>query len=139
MAGGGMSHPARAPRSGIDGQTNAAQGRKGEAGFGANRIEAERMSHPARAPRSGIDGRTRAALTSRKTGEPGTALDQSGLRNAAVDVGTVVRPGRVRNRTKTEPDEKVKKPADGVRKKSPPARKAPARGRFVDEYARPAI
>ncbi|MHB0983725.1 MAG: hypothetical protein ACYC02_10075 [Thiobacillus sp.] len=56
----------------------------------------------------------------------------------AVDVGTTVRPGRVRNRTKTEPDGKVKKPADGVRKKSPPARKAPPRGRYVDEYARPA-
>lgn len=57
----------------------------------------------------------------------------------AVDIGTTVRPGRVRNRTKTEPDEKVKKPADGgVRKKSPPARKAPPRGRYVDEYARSA-
>jgi len=56
----------------------------------------------------------------------------------AADVGSVGRPGRVRNRTKTEPDEKVKKPADGVRKKAPPARKAPARGRYVDEYARPA-
>jgi len=57
----------------------------------------------------------------------------------AVDVGTVVRPGRVRNRSKTEPEDKVKKPADGVRKKAPPARKAPARGRYVDEYARPAF
>jgi hypothetical protein len=57
----------------------------------------------------------------------------------AVNVGTTVRPGRVRNRPKTELDEKVKKPADGVSKKSPPARKAPARGRYVDEYARPAI
>ena len=56
-----------------------------------------------------------------------------------VSVGTTVRPGRGRNRTKTELDEKLKKPADGVRKKSPPARKAPARGRYVDEYARPAI
>jgi hypothetical protein len=56
----------------------------------------------------------------------------------AVDVGTTVRPGRVRNRTKTETDEKVKKPADSVRKKSPPARKTPSRGRYVDEYARPA-
>jgi hypothetical protein len=57
----------------------------------------------------------------------------------AAEVGTV-RPGRVRNRTtKTEPEEKVKKPVDGVRnKKPPPARKAPARGRYVDEYARPA-
>jgi hypothetical protein len=62
----------------------------------------------------------------------------AGFPVAAVDVGTTVRPGRVRNRTKTEPDEKVKKPADGVRKKSPPARKAPPRGRYVDEYARPA-
>ncbi len=102
MAGGGMSHPARARRSGIDGQTNAAQGR-------------------------------------RKGVASGIALDQSGLPLAAAEVGTVVRPGRVRNRTKTEPDEKVKKPADGVRKKTPPARKAPARGRYVDEYARPAF
>jgi len=102
MAGGGMSKPARAPRSGIDGQTNAARGRS-------------------------------------KAAEPSTPFNQSGLPLAAVDVSTVVRPGRVRNRSKTEPDEKVKKPADGVRKKSPPARKAPARGRYVDEYARPAL
>ena len=54
-------------------------------------------------------------------------------------VGTTVRPGRSRSRTKTELEEKIKKPADGVRKKAPPARKAPSRGRFVDEYARPAI
>jgi len=91
MAGGSMSHPARAPRSGIDGQANAAGGQNGEICFAV----------------------------------------------AAADVGTVVRPGRVRNRSKTEPEEKVKKPADGVRKKAPPARKAPARGRYVDEYARP--
>ncbi len=55
---------------------------------------------------------------------------------AVAEVGTAVRPGRVRNRTKAEPDEKVKKPTGGVRKKSPPANKAPARGRYVDEYAR---
>lgn len=55
----------------------------------------------------------------------------------AAEVGPV-RPGRVRNRTKTEPEEKIKKPADGERKKSPPSRKAPPRGRYVDEYARPA-
>lgn len=62
----------------------------------------------------------------------------AGLPLVAAEVGTV-RPGRVRNRTtKTEPEEKVKKPADGVRNKKPPARKAPARGRYVDEYARPA-
>ena len=63
----------------------------------------------------------------------------AGLPLIAVDVGSVSRPGRVRNRTKTEPEEKIKKPADGVRKKAPPARKAPARGRYVDEYARPAL
>ena len=56
----------------------------------------------------------------------------------AVGVSTSVRPGRGRNRVKTEVDEKVKKPADGVRKKSPPPRKTPSRGRYVDEYARPA-
>ena len=58
---------------------------------------------------------------------------------AAVGVTTSVRPGRGRNRTKTEVDEKVKKPPEGVRKKTPPARKAPARGRYVDEYAQPAV
>lgn len=57
----------------------------------------------------------------------------------AAGVSTSVRPGRGRNRVKTGPDEKIKKPADGVRKKSPPTRKAPARGRYVDEYARPAV
>lgn len=66
------------------------------------------------------------------------ASGPAGLPLTAVDVGPAVRPGRVRNRSKTEPDEKVKKPADGVRKKSPPPRKAPSRGRYVDEYARPA-
>lgn len=55
----------------------------------------------------------------------------------AAEIGTVVRPGRVRNRTKTEAEEKIKKPVDGTRKKSPPARKAPPRGRYVDEYAHP--
>lgn len=100
-----MSHPARAPRSGIDGQANAAGGRYGEICMGDTLGEAEHMS-------------THAPIR-------------------AAEVGTVVRPGRVRNRSKTEPEDKVKKPADGVRKKAPPARKAPARGRYVDEYARP--
>lgn len=87
------------------------------------------MSPPARAPRSGIDRRTHAAQA---------AFERAlGLADR-VGVTTSVRPGRGRSRTKTEPDEKLKKPADGVRKKSPPARKAPARGRYVDEYARPA-
>jgi hypothetical protein len=62
--------------------------------------------------------------------------DLAELPLAAAGVGTV-RPGRVRNRPKAEPDDKVKKPADGVPKKSPPTRKAPSRGRYVDEYARP--
>ncbi len=52
-------------------------------------------------------------------------------------VGPTGRTGRVRNRTKVGPEEKVKKPADGGRKKPPPARKTPPRGRYVDEYARP--
>jgi len=64
----------------------------------------------------------------------------SGLNLADVTgVSTSVRPGRGRSRVKPGVDEKVKKPADGVRKKSPPARKAPSRGRYVDEYARPAF
>jgi hypothetical protein len=69
---------------------------------------------------------------------PDRAACLAATRVVAVDVGTTtVRPGRVRNRTKAEPEEKVKKPADGVRKKAPPARKSPSRGRYVDEYARP--
>lgn len=52
-------------------------------------------------------------------------------------VGSTGRGGRVRSRVKVGPEEKVKKPADGTRKKSPPARKTPPRGRYVDEYARP--
>lgn len=67
---------------------------------------------------------------------PNSRRGRTGSLAAAVEVGTTVRPGRVRNRPKAEPDEKVKKPAGGVRKKSPPASKAPARGRYVDEYAR---
>ncbi|HWR75798.1 MAG TPA: hypothetical protein VN283_01140 [Thiobacillus sp.] len=114
-----MSHPARAPHSGIDGRANAVQGRNSGKGFSRGGDEVGRLNVP------------QGVLPDRDIG-----LDDLPL--AAVDVGTV-RPGRVRNRTKTEPDEKVKKPADGVRKKAPPARKAPARGRYVDEYARPAI
>jgi len=113
-----MSHPARAPRSGIDDQTNAVQDRSGQSGsltIGAGCLNVPKFF-----------------LLAREIGPADLGV-------AAVDVGTTVRPGRVRNRTKTEPDEKVKKPADGVRKKAPPARKAPARGRYVDEYARPSI
>lgn len=67
-----------------------------------------------------------------RQGRPACPIERP---RVAAEVGPV-RPGRVRNRTKTGPEEKVKKPADGVRKKTPPARKAPARGRYVDEYAR---
>lgn len=56
-----------------------------------------------------------------------------------LNVPTVIRPDRGRSRAKNEQGEKTKKPSDGVRKKSPPVRKAPARGRFVDEYARPSF
>lgn len=113
MAGGGMSYSARAPRSGVD-QTHAVQGRNEEGRSSVACHESERMN-----------GRQFGWLAD--------------FPFAAVEVGTVVRPGRVRNRTpQTEPDEKAKKPADSVRKKSPPARKAPARGRYVDEYASPA-
>ncbi|HQT32357.1 MAG TPA: hypothetical protein PLE48_16150 [Thiobacillus sp.] len=52
-------------------------------------------------------------------------------------VSGTVRPGRGGVRVKTDLEKKIKKPAEGVRKKSPPSRKAPARGRYVDEYARP--
>ena len=90
------------------------------------------MSHPARGPRSGIDGQTHS---------PKVRVSLALRLNLAdgVGAGTSVRPGRVRNRNKTEGEEKVKKPAGEIRKKSPPARKAPARGRYVDEYARPAF
>lgn len=56
-------------------------------------------------------------------------------------VSTSIRPGRVSNRSKTELDEKIKKPSDSTnsRKKAPTSRKAPSRGRYVDEYARPAF
>ena len=51
-----------------------------------------------------------------------------------VGISTSIRPGRSRTRTKEKLDEKVK-PIPGVDKKSPPSRKAPSRGRYVDEYA----
>lgn len=113
-----MNRPARDMHSGIDGQTNAAQGRNGAHDIHEVFNGTERMSSP--------------AAGCFDFGSRGLNLaDGAG-------VSTSVRPGRVRNRTKTEGDEKVKKPADEIRKKSPPARKAPARGRYVDEYARPA-
>jgi hypothetical protein len=72
------------------------------------------------------------------TGQATIVLDSAGSLHA-VGVSTAVQPGRGRSRSKTELDEKIKKPVDSVRKKAPPARKAPSRGRYVDEYASPAI
>jgi hypothetical protein len=77
------------------------------------------MSHPARDPRSGID----------------LWLDQSGLEG--VGTGPTGRPGRSRTPPKGEVSEKTRTTPPATRKKSPPPRKAPARGRYVDEYARP--
>ena len=52
-----------------------------------------------------------------------------------VGATTPVRPGRTRTRTKEKMEEKVKGVPD-AKKKAPPTRKAPSRGRYVDEYAR---
>lgn len=75
-------------------------------------------------------------MSKRKDGSScvgGRKLDMA----SGVGTGTSVRPSRVRNRGKTETGEKIKKPTEESRK--PPAtRKAPARGRYVDEYAHPA-
>ena len=114
-----MSHPARDPGSGIDGQANAAGGRRAVAWNADELTEAECMSHPARDPRSGIE----------------LWFDQSALEGVAT--GTTVRPGRSRIQPKSEKTDKAKSQPPATPKKSPPARKAPARGRYVDEYARP--
>lgn len=57
---------------------------------------------------------------------------------AATRAGATQPTGRVRPRGKAETGETPRKPAISERKKAPPARKAPARGRYVDEYAHPA-
>ncbi len=54
----------------------------------------------------------------------------------SVGASTPVRPGRSRTRTTEKVEEKVKGAPD-AKKKAPPTRKAPSRGRYVDEYARP--
>ncbi len=105
-----MSHPARDPRSGIDGQANAAGGRRAVAWSEDGFSEADRMSHPAGDPQSGLEG---------------------------VGTGATVRPGRGRTQPKSENTDKAKSQPPVSRKKAPPVRKAPARGRYVDEYARP--
>lgn len=56
----------------------------------------------------------------------------------AAGSGSGVRPARGGSQVKTGSNPKIKKPADSGPKKTPPARKAPTRGRYVDEYARPA-
>ena len=53
-----------------------------------------------------------------------------------VGAATPVRPGRGRARTGGEVEDKPKT-APERKKKSPPPRKSPSRGRYVDEYARP--
>jgi hypothetical protein len=54
-----------------------------------------------------------------------------------VGVSTPIRPGRTRSRSKDIPEEKIKGTPSDARKKPPPARKTPSRGRYVDEYASP--
>lgn len=95
------------------------------------------MTHPTHTRRRGGDVQTHAAP---EGPVPSFAALSLGISLAdAVGVSTAVRPGRGQPRAKTGLDEKIKKPADGARKKAPPARKAPSRGRYVDEYARPAV
>jgi hypothetical protein len=105
------------------------------------------MSCQARDQRRGIKGQTHVLQCGvcKGTDEAGhikapqsveLALDIS--LSDTVGVSTSVRPGRGRNRTKGKLEDKVRKPAEDGQKKSPPVRKAPARGRYVDEYARPA-
>ena len=53
-----------------------------------------------------------------------------------IGAGTPVRPGRSRTRSKDPTDDKAKT-VPGAKKKTPPVRKAPSRGRYVDEYASP--
>ncbi|MHB1085613.1 MAG: hypothetical protein ACYCZA_12355 [Thiobacillus sp.] len=111
-----MSGPVGVPCNGIKAQSKSVESRNSPSGVRKTDGEAE----PIKAPQSDE-----------------WALDMSLAE--AVGVSTSVRPGRGRNRTKTELEEKTKKPAEDGRKKSPPSRKAPARGRYVDEYARPAL
>lgn len=52
-----------------------------------------------------------------------------------VGESTPIRPGRSRTRSKEKVDEKAKTAPND--KKNAPTRKAPSRGRYVDEYAQP--
>ena len=53
-----------------------------------------------------------------------------------IGVSTPIRPGRSRTRSKEKGDEKSKT-VPGDKKNAPSSRKAPSRGRYVDEYAQP--
>lgn len=53
-----------------------------------------------------------------------------------IGVSTPIRPGRSRTRSKEKGDEKTKI-VPGDKKNAPSSRKAPSRGRYVDEYAQP--
>ena len=105
-----MSHPARAPRSGIDGRTNAAGGRTLYTENLAMHGEAGHSTMGIFVAESPVDG---------------------------VGVSTSIRPGRSRSRSKEILEEKVKGTPSDARKKPPTARKTPSRGRYVDEYAHP--
>lgn len=52
-----------------------------------------------------------------------------------IGVSTAIRPGRNRTRAKDKVDGKVRPAPED--KKTPSTRKAPSRGRYVDEYAHP--
>lgn len=53
-----------------------------------------------------------------------------------IGVSTPIRPGRARTRAKEKGNEKTQT-VPGDKKKVPNSRKAPSRGRYVDEYAQP--
>ena len=53
-----------------------------------------------------------------------------------IGVSTHLRPGRSRTRSKEKGTEKAKT-VPGDKKNAPSSRKAPSRGRYVDEYAQP--
>lgn len=53
-----------------------------------------------------------------------------------IGVSTPIRPGRSRTRAKEKGNEKTKT-VPGDKKNVPTSRKAPSRGRYVDEYAQP--
>ena len=95
------------------------------------------MSHPARAP-AGSRILHAANLAMHGEGEgftQGISVAESSV--DGVGVSTPIRPGRSRSRSKDIPEEKIKGTPSDARKKPPPARKSPSRGRYVDEYAHP--